>query len=153
MGSGHRLATRLSVHGHLTVNGEKMSKSRGTFISAEQYARHLDPQWLRYYFATRLGPSPADLDLNFTDFAARVNSELVGKIANLMSRVAPMLSRLLEGQTGVITQDALGLLDAFRRAQDEMVDAYEGRHFAAVTRTACALADKANKFVEDNAPW
>jgi methionyl-tRNA synthetase len=82
-----------------------------------------------------------------------VNSELVGKIVNLMSRVAPMLSRLLESQTGVITQDALGLLDAFRREQDEMIQAYEGRHFAAVTRMACQLADRANKFVEDNAPW
>ncbi len=153
MGSGRRLPTRLSVHGHLTVNGEKMSKSRGTFISAQQYLRHLDPQWLRYYFATRLGPSPADLDLSFSDFTARVNSELVGKMANLMSRVAPMLSRLLDGQTGVVTQDALALLDSFRRAGDEMADAYEGRHFAAVTRTACALADQANKFVEDNAPW
>lgn len=153
VGSDRRTPNRLAVHGHLTVNGEKMSKSRGTFISAEQYARHLDPQWLRYYFATRLGPSPADIDLNFTDFAARVNSELVGKIVNLMSRVAPMLSRLLESQTGVITQDALGLLDAFRREQDEMIQAYEGRHFAAVTRMACQLADRANKFVEDNAPW
>ena len=153
MGSGRRLPDRLSVHGHLTVDGEKMSKSRGTFISAQQYLRHLDPQWLRYYFATRLGPSPADLDLSFSDFSARVNSELVGKIANLMSRVAPMLSRLLEGQTGVVTQDALALLDSFRSAQNEIADAYEGRHFAAVTRTACALADKANKFVEDNAPW
>ncbi len=153
IGSGRRLPNRLSVHGHLTVNGEKMSKSRGTFISAAQYARHMDPQWLRYYFATRLGPTPADLDLNFTDFAARVNSELVGKIANLLSRVAPMLTRLLDGQTGVITQDALALLAGYRTAQDEIVAAYEDRQFATVTRIVCGLADKANKFVEDNAPW
>ena len=152
-GAGLRPPTRLAVHGHLTVNAEKMSKSRGTFISALQYARYLDPQWLRYYFATRLTGAPSDLDLSFEDFTARVNSELVGKLANLISRAAPMLNRLLNGETGVPVVDALPLLEQIRQAKPEIGQAFEERNFAAATRQICALADKANKFVEDNAPW
>jgi methionyl-tRNA synthetase len=152
-GAGLRPPTKLAVHGHLTVNAEKMSKSRGTFISALQYARYLDPQWLRYYFATRLTTAPSDLDLSFEDFTARVNSELVGKLANLISRAAPMLNRLLNGETGVPVVDALPLLEQLRQAKPEIAQAFEERNFAGATRQICSLADKANKFVEDNAPW
>ncbi|HTV46963.1 MAG TPA: methionine--tRNA ligase [Phycisphaerae bacterium] len=152
-GAGLRPPSHLFVHGFLTVNGEKMSKSRGTFLNAADFARHLDPLWLRYYYATRLTGSPADLDLNFEDFAARINSELVGKLANLISRAAPMLSRQLDGQTGIATVDALGVLNEIRAAEKSIVEAYEHRNFAAATRQICALADKANKFVEDQAPW
>ena len=153
MGAGLKPPTKLCVHGHLTINGEKMSKSRGTFINAAQYARHLDAQWLRYYFATRLSASPADIDLSFEDFRNRVNSELVGKLANLISRAAPILTRLLEGRTGIVTVDALPVLNEFRNAQSQIAADYDQRNFAAVTRRICVLADKANKFVEEQAPW
>ncbi len=144
---------KLFVHGHLTVNGEKMSKSRGTFINADQYAAHLDPQWLRYYLATRLTATPADLDLSFTDFTARVNSELVGKLANLISRSAPMLVKNLDGRTGIPLADAVPLLKEIRDAEPVIAQGYEDRNFAGVTRLICQLADKANKYVEDQAPW
>jgi len=151
--AGLRVPTRLAIHGFLTVNGRKMSKRDGTFIKASTFARHMDPQWLRYYFATKLGPQPDDVDLSFEDFRARVDGELVGKLANLISRAAPILTRLLEGKLGVPAMDAVGLLEECRAAAGPIEDAYEGRNFAAVTRQICALADKANKYVEDQAPW
>ena len=92
--AGQHVPTKIAIHGHLTVNGEKMSKSRGTFINAAIFAKHLDPQYLRYYFATKLGPAPEDLDLSFEDFKARIDGELVNKLANLFSAAAPILSRL-----------------------------------------------------------
>ncbi len=153
LGAGLKPPKQLCVHGHLTINGEKMSKSRGTFINAAQYARHLDPQWLRYYFATRLSALPADIDLSFDDFCNRVNSELVGKLVNLISRAAPILTRLLEGRTGIVTVEALPLLNEFRAAESALAADYDQRNFAAVTRRICALADQANKFVENQAPW
>ncbi|HUO10393.1 MAG TPA: methionine--tRNA ligase [Phycisphaerae bacterium] len=145
--------TKLAVHGHLTVNGKKMSKRDGTFIKASTFAQHLEPQYLRYYYATKLGPAPEDLDLSFEDFSARINGELVNKLANLVSRCAPMLTRLLEGQIGVSAMDGIPLLREVRGAADEIAAAYDSRNFAAATRTICALADKANKYVEDQAPW
>jgi methionyl-tRNA synthetase len=153
MGAGLRVPTKLAIHGFLTVNGEKMSKSRGTFINASVYARHMDPQWLRYYYATKLTAAPENVDLSMDDFVARVNSELVGKLANLISRAAPILSRNLEGKLGVPAVDAVGLLEEARIAEAQIAEAYEGRNFAAATRHICALADKANKYVEDQAPW
>jgi methionyl-tRNA synthetase len=145
--------TKLAIHGFLTVNGKKMSKRDGTFIKASTFAKHLDPQYLRYYFATKLGPTPEDIDLSFEDLSARINGELVNKLANLVSRCAPMLNRLLDGKLGVSAMDAIPLLREARGAADEIAAAYDGRNFAAVTRTICALADKANKYVEDQAPW
>lgn len=145
--------TKLCIHGFLTVNGKKMSKRDGTFISANVFAKHCDPQWLRYYFATKLGPGPEDLDLSFDDFANRVNSELVGKLANLVSRCAPILTKNLEGQLGVPANDAVPIIHEARNAADEIAEAYEAREFAAVTRRICAVADRANKYLEENAPW
>lgn len=145
--------TKLAIHGFLTVNGEKMSKSRGTFINASVYARHCDPQWLRYYYATKLVPQPEDLDLSLEDFINRVNSELVGKLANLISRSAPMLTRLLEGKLGVPAADALPLLHEVRAAQGAIAQAYEDRNVSSATRQICALADKVNKYFDDQAPW
>jgi methionyl-tRNA synthetase len=148
-----RVPTKLAVHGHLTVNGKKMSKRDGTFIKGSTFAKHLDPQYLRYYYATKLGPTPEDLDLSFEDLGARVNGELVNKLANLVSRCAPMLSRLLEGKLGVSAMDAIPLLKEIRAAEGAIAEAFDSRNFAAATRTICALADKANKYVEDQAPW
>jgi methionyl-tRNA synthetase len=153
MNAGLAAPNKLAIHGFLTVNGQKMSKSRGTFINAAVYAKHCDPQWLRYYYATKLVPQPEDLDLSVEDFINRVNSELVGKLANLISRAAPMLSRSLEGRTGVPLADAVPLLTEVRAAEATIAQAYEDRNFAAATRQICGLADKVNKYVEDNAPW
>ncbi|MEI8196239.1 MAG: methionine--tRNA ligase, partial [Phycisphaerae bacterium] len=152
MNAGLAAPTRLAIHGFLTVNGEKMSKTRGTFINAAVYAKHCDPQWLRYYYATKLVPEPQDLDLSVEDFVARVNSELVGKLANLISRAAPLLIGL-DGRTGVPVADAIPLLKEVRAAEPIIAKAYEDRDFAAATRLICSLADKVNKYVEDNAPW
>jgi len=151
--AGLRTPTKIAIHGHLTVNGRKMSKRDGTFIKASTFARHLDPQWLRYYYATKLGPTPEDLDLSLEDFVNRVNSELVGKLANLISRAAPMVTRLLDSRLGVPAADALGLLNEIRAAADPIAEAYEGRNFALATRQICALADKANKYFDEQAPW
>lgn len=152
-GAGLKPPTKVAIHGFLTVNGRKMSKRDGTFIKASTYAKHLDVQWLRYYFATKLGPGPEDLDLSFDDFISRVNSELVGKLANLVSRCAPMLTRLLEGKLGIPASDGVAVINEVRAAEDAIAAAYENRDFALVTRTVNALADKANKYVEDQAPW
>lgn len=146
---GLRLPTKLAIHGHLTVNGRKMSKREGTFIKASTFAKHLDAQYLRYYYATKLGPAPEDLDLSFEDFQARIDSEMVGKLANLISRCA----RLPEGKLGVPAADAGALLAQIRGASGAIAEAYDGRNFAMATRTICLLADAANKYVEDHAPW
>lgn len=153
MNAGLAAPTKLAIHGFLTVNGEKMSKTRGTFINAAVYAKHCDPQWLRYYYATKLVPEPQDLDLSIEDFVNRVNSELVGKLANLISRAAPILTRSLDGKTGVPLADAVPLLAEVRGAAPKIAEYYEGRNFAAATRLICTLADKVNKYVEDQAPW
>ena len=149
--AGQRVPTKIAIHGFLTVNGEKMSKSRGTFINAATFAKHLDPQYLRYYFATKLGPAPEDLDLSFEDFKSRIDGELVNKLANLFSR-GQIISRL-DNQLGVSAMDAVPLLRECRNAEMAIAEAYESRNFAAATRTICALADQTNKYVEDQAPW
>ncbi len=151
--AGLNIPKKIAIHGFLTVNGEKMSKSRGTFINAATYAKNLDPQYLRYYFATKLGPAPEDIDLSFEDFKARIDGELVNKLANLMSRCAPMLTRLLDGKLGVSAMDAVPLLKEIRGAETDIAAAFESRNFSLATRTICTLADKANKYVEDQAPW
>ena len=151
--AGLRVPTRLAIHGFLQVNGKKMSKRDGTFIKASAFAKHLDPQALRYYYATKLTGTPEDLDLNFDDFQKRVDSELVGKLANLFSRSVQFLITKMDGQSGVVPVDALPLLNEIRSADDSLAGQYEALNFAAATRQICALADKVNKYVEDQAPW
>jgi methionyl-tRNA synthetase len=146
-----RVPTKLSVHGHLTVNNKKMSKRDGTFIKASTFAKHLDTQYLRYYYATKLGPAPEDLDLSFEDFKARVDGELVNKLANLFSR--GKLIANLDNQLGISAMDAIPLLREARGAEQAIAEAYESRNFAAAARLICSLADQANKYVEDQAPW
>jgi methionyl-tRNA synthetase len=151
--AGLRTPTKLAIHGHLTVNGKKMSKRDGTFIKASTFAKHLDPQYLRYYYATKLGPNPEDLDLSFEDFKARIDGELVNKLANLFSRGKLIANAPLDNQLGVSAMDAVPLLREARGAEEAIAGAYEARDFAAAVRTICGLADKANKYVEDQAPW
>jgi len=153
IGAGFRTADKLFVHGFLTVNGEKMSKSRGTFIKASTYAKHLDPEYLRYYYASKLTDSIDDIDLRIDDFVNKINSDLVGKFANLASRSGPMLTKKLDSQLGELDEQGRELIDRLAAAKDQIVDDYENLRFASVVRTITALADEANRYVEQNQPW
>ncbi len=153
MGSGFQTANKLFIHGFLTVNGEKMSKSRGTFIKASTYLKYLDPEYLRYYYASKLTPGIDDIDLNTDDFVNKINSNLVGKFANLASRSGPMLTKNLAGQLGRLDGRARELIDKLIAAKDQIIQGYESLNFAAVVRTITALADEANRHVEQNQPW
>ena len=153
MGSGFKVAKKLFVHGFLTVNGVKMSKSKGTFIKAETYAKHLDPEYLRYYYASKLADGVDDLDLNFDDFIAKVNSDLVGNLANLASRSVPMLTGKLDGKLGTIDAAGNKLLHQLLAAKEQIINDYEGLDYASVIRQITSLADAANRYVEQNQPW
>ena len=153
MSAGLRLPTKLFVHGFLTVNGQKMSKSKGTFIMASTYLKHLDPQYLRYYYASKLTGGVGDIDLSVEDFVNRVNSDLVGKLANLASRSGPMLTKKLDGMLGTLDPKGRSLLDELIAAKSDIVDNYENLNYAAVIRKITALADICNKYVEGQAPW
>jgi len=153
MGSGFKTADKLFVHGFLTVNGEKMSKSRGTFIKAATYLKHLEPEYLRYYYASKLTPTIDDIDLNVEDFINKINSNLVGKFANLASRSGPMLTKKLGAQLGRLDDKGRYLIDKLTAAKDSITEDYENLNFAAAVRTITALADDANRYVEQNQPW
>jgi len=151
-GAGYRKPTALNVHGFLTVNGEKMSKSRGTFIKARTYLDHLAPEYLRYYFASKLGRGVDDLDVNLEDFVQKVNSDLVGKVVNIASRCAGFVHK---GNAGVLVAEnaAPELAEAFLSAAPSIAEAYEVRDFARAMREIMALADRANAWIADKAPW
>ncbi len=153
MGAGYNTPTSLTIHGFLTVNGEKMSKSRGTFIKAATYLKHLDPQYLRYYYACKLGPDTNDIDLNTDDFVARVNSDLVGNFANLASRSVPMLTKHLQSKTGQLSEEALQLLAQLQNEADNIAELYEQRHFATAIRKINTMADKVNRYFDTRKPW
>jgi methionyl-tRNA synthetase len=141
------------VHGFLTVNGEKMSKSKGTFISARTYLNHLAPQNLRFYYACKLNGTTDDLDLNLDDFIGRVNSDLVGKITNLASRGAQMLHKNLGGRTGEPDPAGHDLLALAQGRADAVAAAYEARDFCRVMVEVRDLADRANQYFDGRAPW
>jgi methionyl-tRNA synthetase len=153
MGSGFRTANKLFVHGFLTVNGEKMSKSRGTFIKASTYLKHLNPEYLRYYYASKLTDSIDDIDLKMEDFINKINSDMVGKFANLASRSGPMLTKKLSGQLGRLDKQGTELIKKLAGAKEQIIDNYENLKYAAAVRTISALADEANRYVEQNQPW
>jgi len=148
-----RRPNKLFVHGFLTVNGQKMSKSKGTFVMARTYLNHLDPQALRYYYASKLAGGVDDIDLNLDDFINRVNADLVGKLANLPSRSGPMLTGKLGGKLGALDAAGRALAAELAQAKDEIVRDYESLNYAAVIRRITQLADLCNKYVEDNQPW
>ena len=151
-GAGYRKPTGINVHGYLTVNGQKMSKSRGTFIKARTYLDHLSPEYLRYYYAAKLGKGVDDLDLNLDDFVQKVNSDLVGKVVNIASRCAGFIHK---GNAGVLVAGnaAPELTDAFLAATPSIAEAYEARDFARAMREIMGLADRANAWIADKAPW
>ena len=152
-GSGIKTADKLFVHGFLTVNGEKMSKSRGTFIKASTYAKHLDTESLRYYYASKLSDGIDDIDLKIEDFINKINSDLVGKFANLASRSGPMLTKKLDSQLGKLDEQGRELIGKFVAAKDRIIQDYENLRYAAAVRSITALADEANRYVEQNQPW
>ncbi|MCQ8876964.1 methionine--tRNA ligase [Pseudoalteromonas shioyasakiensis] len=151
-GANFRKPTNVFAHGFVTVNGAKMSKSKGTFIKARTYLDNLDPEFLRYYYAAKLNSGITDLDLNLEDFAQRVNSDLVGKVVNIASRCAGFITKKFDGKlSDTIMQPEL--LKEFQAAADGIAQHYENREYSRAIREIMALADKANQFIDTAAPW
>lgn len=151
-GAGFRKPTSVHCHGFLTVNNQKMSKSRGTFIKAATFVDHLSAEQLRYYFACKLGSGIDDLDLNLEDYVARVNSDLVGKVVNIASRCAGFISKRFDGQLAATLPEP-GLYMEFVAARERIGELYEGREFGRAMREIMALADKANQYIDAKKPW
>ncbi|WP_033138570.1 methionine--tRNA ligase [Aeromonas finlandensis] len=151
-GANFRKPTKVNVHGYVTVNGAKMSKSKGTFIKASTYLNHLDPECLRYYYAAKLNSRIDDLDLNLDDFVARVNADVVNKLVNLASRNAGFIAKRFDGKLAATCAEP-ELYAEFANARTTIAEAYEAREFSRAIREIMALADKANRYVDDKAPW
>ena len=151
--AGYRTPTKIFAHGFLTVDGAKMSKSRGTFITAESFLKTgLNPEWLRYYFAAKLSATMEDIDLNFEDFCARVNSDLVGKYVNIASRSAGFIAKRFNGQLAP-ADASLPAIKAIQEAAPRIAELYEAREFAKAMREIMALTDIANQYVDSVKPW
>jgi len=151
-GAGFRKPTGIFAHGFLTVNGQKMSKSRGTFIKARSYLDNLNPEYLRYYFAAKLSGTVEDIDLNLEDFTFRVNSDLVGKVVNIASRCAGFINKQFEGKLADSSAEP-ELLAHFVDAGESIADHFERRDFGRAVREIMALADKANQYIDEKKPW
>ncbi|WP_036095142.1 methionine--tRNA ligase [Leptospira weilii] len=163
-GSGYRAPSKVHVHGFIGVNGEKMSKSRGTFIKAETFVKHLDPEHLRFYLAAKLGPGMDDIDLSFDDFVHKVNADLVGNLINSVSRVSTTILDVLDRTLGVVPEEGRVLLEEILNQpvkvgtgedsiQNIIKTAYEQKNYAKVMREITRLGDRVNRYVNDNAPW
>ena len=150
--AGLRQPSAIFAHGFLTVDGTKMSKSRGTFIMASTYLEHLDAEYLRYYFAAKLSSSVDDMDLNLEDFVQRVNSDLVGKVVNIASRCAGFLRKRFDNQLSDTCSEP-ELLQDMIAAGDTIAGLYEARDFQRAMREIIAVADRANQFIDDKKPW
>jgi len=152
--AGYRTPDRVNVHGFLTVNGQKMSKSRGTFVTARSYLDHLEPEYLRYYFAAKLNERIEDIDLNLEDFVARVNSNLVGKYVNIASRSAGFITKRFAGRLAAALDDTgAALVQRVQAAGDGIAALYESRQFSEAVRVIMGLADEANEYVNETKPW
>ena len=151
-GAGFRKPTTIHAHGFLTVNGQKMSKSRGSFIKARTYLEHLNPEYLRYYFAAKLGAGVDDIDLNLEDFVQRVNSNLVGKVVNIASRNAGFITKRFGGRLSTELAEP-ALFDEFVAAGDSIAGHYEKREFSRAVREIMKLADRANQYIDEKEPW
>jgi methionyl-tRNA synthetase len=151
-GSEFRTPTGVFAHGFLMVNGEKMSKSRGTFIKAETYAEYLHPEYLRYYFASKLSDKVEDINLDLEDFMQKVNSDLVGKVVNIASRSAGFLVKKYDGMLSEVCAEPL-LLEDITKTGDEIAAAYENREFSRAMRLIMQCADKANEYIDTKKPW
>ncbi|MEX1199475.1 MAG: methionine--tRNA ligase [Methylophaga sp.] len=151
-GAGMRLPNRIYAHGFLTVDGKKMSKSRGTFIKARSYLNHLNPEYLRYYFAAKLSSGIEDIDLSLADFQNRINSDLVGKVVNIASRCAGFINKRFDGKlTDELADPAL--FASFTQQAESIAKRYDNREFNQAMREIMALADKANQYIDEQKPW
>jgi len=153
MGSGFSLPQRVQVHGMLTVNGEKMSKSRGTFINARNYLKFLDPQYLRFYYASKLSSGSDDIDLNFEDFLTRVNADLINNIANIASRSIQFVDKRLGGKTGKIPADTLDIQKEILEKVALVSSFFNAWDFGKGVAEICAIADIANRYFQASEPW
>ena len=151
-GSELRTPTGVFAHGFLMVNGEKMSKSRGTFINAKTYAEHLHPEYLRYYFASKLSDKVEDINFDLNDFMQKVNSDLVGKVVNIASRSAGFLVKKYDGMLSEVCVES-ALLEDITKTGDEIAAAYENREFSRAMRLIMQCADKANEYIDEKKPW
>ena len=151
-GAGYRKPSGIFVHGFLTVDGQKMSKSRGTFIMASTYSKYLDPDYLRYYFAAKLSDAVDDIDLNLEDFVTRVNSDLVGKLVNIASRCAGFIHKLNKDQLADNLPNNT-LFEEFSAAEKDIAAYYEARNYSKALRQIMALADRANQYIDKEKPW
>ena len=151
-GSGFRTPTSVFAHGFLTVNGQKMSKSRGTFIKARTYLDNLDPAYLRYYYAAKLGPTIEDIDLNLDDFTARVNSDLVGKLVNIASRCAGFIGKRFDGKLADSLPES-ALFAEVADAAETIAEHFERREYSKAMRLIMSLADSANRYIDEKKPW
>lgn len=150
--SGHRAPTGVYAHGFLTVDGQKMSKSRGTFITAKSYLEQgLNPEWMRYYIAAKLNSKIEDIDLNLQDFISRVNSDLVGKYVNIAARASGFIAKRFEGKLKDVSDSAL--LAKLTAQSEAIAECYENREYARALRDIMALADIVNEYVDANKPW
>jgi methionyl-tRNA synthetase len=151
-GASFRTPSAIFAHGFLTVNGEKMSKSRGTFITARTYLDHLNPEYLRYYFAAKLSSGVDDIDLNFEDFSQRVNSDLVGKVVNIASRCSGFIKKRFADKLSDRCSEPI-LFQQFVDANISIAELYEAREFGKAMREIMALADRANQYIDEKKPW
>ena len=151
-GADFRKPSTIHAHGFLTVNGQKMSKSRGSFIKARTYLEHLNPEYLRYYFAAKLGSGVDDIDLNLEDFSQRVNSDLVGKVVNIASRCAGFINKRYQGMLSATLSEP-ALFQEFTQAGETIAAHYEKREFSRAVREIMGLADKANQYIDEQQPW
>ena len=151
-GSGFRKPNSVFAHGFLTINGKKMSKSRGTFIKARTYLDHLDPAYLRYYYAAKLGPSMEDIDLSFDDFILRVNSDLIGKLVNIASRCAAFINKNFDNKLASKLDDP-SLFQDFLNKSKTISKHFEHREFSKVIRETMKLSDMTNEYIDKNKPW
>jgi len=150
--AGYRTPTGVNAHGYVTVDGTKMSKSRGTFIMARTYLNHLDPQYLRYYFAAKLNASVDDIDLSLSDFVKRVNSDVVGKVVNIASRTASFINKKFDGQLASDVSENV-MIQSFVDAGDVIAQHFESREYGKAIREIMHLADQANEYIAVQAPW
>ena len=150
MKSKYKLPDTIHVHGFVTINGEKMSKSKGTFITADQFAEACDPELLRYYFASKLNSKIEDLDLNLEDLAQKINSDLVGKFSNIFSRSAPFISKNKNCLSNEIHQEHLSQCN---KNIEKILEHYEDKEFSKAIKLIMEIADDTNKFINEHAPW
>jgi methionyl-tRNA synthetase len=151
--SDFKQPTCVNVHGFLTVNGQKMSKSRGTFIKARTYLDHLNPEFLRYYYASKLSTHIDDIDLNLEDFVYKTNSDVLGKFINIASRLASIVTKKLDGRLGTVDDDGQSLLTTIKDLSPEIQTCFDKRQFQKATKLIMGAADLVNKYIDTHAPW